>query len=174
MEHGLGTTHISLTLANFICSKQGMKTAYIEFNGTNQISSLNKNQGQKSFSYKGIDFFPNTTVTSLAEILHEDYSYFILDMGVLNTYTIQEFLRCDKPFLVCSQSKWRSTQLEKNLEKLFQNQTYPNQMTVIANLSEKESSFSPFFPGCRQVSFPYLTNPFQITPRHFRAISQIL
>lgn len=174
MEHGFGTTHISLTLANFLCSKLGMKTAYVELNATNQIRSLGNVKGNDFFSYKGIDFFPNISLTSLAEILHYDYQYFILDMGILNTYTLHEFLRCDKYFLVCSPSSWRIAQAKEKVKQLFKNQAYQNQMTVIMNLSKKESYFSTFLSSYKQIAFPYIANPFQIEPRHFCVISQIL
>ena len=73
MERGLGTTHIALALANYICSKLGMKTAYIELNTTNQIHALSQTQGKPSFTYKGIVFYPNTLFTSLPEILQKNY-----------------------------------------------------------------------------------------------------
>ena len=69
-----------------------MKTAYIELNTHNHICALAHNSKKPSFLYKGIVFYPNTTVTSLPEILRKDYRYFILDMGVLTTYTANEFL----------------------------------------------------------------------------------
>lgn len=174
MEHGAGVTHLSLTLANFICNKMGMKTAYVELNTTNQISALSKAQGNQIFSYKGIDFFPNISVTSLTNVLNYDYSYFILDMGVLNTYTIKEFFRCDKQFLICSPSKWKLPFAKEKIETLFKNHNVQNHVTVIMNLSEKTSTFSIFSILHRCVSFTYLENPFQIKPSHFHVISQIL
>lgn len=173
MIRGTGTTHVSLTLANYLCSKMGMKTAYIELNATNQIRALNKKQGTQVFSYRGIDIFPNTSVTSLSEILGFNYQYFILDMGVLNTHTTQEFLRCDKPLLVCSPSKWKLPHAKEKIETLFSNQNIQQRVTLVMNFRE-ESNFSCFSNMHRQVSFPYLENPFQINSRHFRAITKIL
>lgn len=161
----MGTTHIALTLANYLCSKLGMKTAYIELNTHNHISALVKKRKKPSFHYKGIVFYPNTNVTSLPEILRKDYRFFILDMGVLTTYTANEFLRCDKSFLICSPSKWRKNQLHKKIESLFKNQKQ-NCFTLIMNLNYEESY--------TYISFPYISNPFQIEPRHFRAISLLL
>lgn len=151
-----------------------MKTAYIELNGSNHISSLKKNYDRKNFLYKGISFFPKVNVTSLAEILRGDYSYFILDIGIISAYTVQEFLRCDKSILVCSPSTWRYHEIKEKIEQTFKNISYQNQMTVVLNLCEKESKFPIFCKQCRHVSFNYLTNPFQIEPKHFCAISQIL
>lgn len=151
-----------------------MKTAYIELNTTNQIRNLSRNSDKPSFRYKGIVFYPNTTVTSLPEILHEDYRYFVLDMGVLNTYTTNEFLRCDKPFLVCSPREWRYSQIEEKTEKLFKNLQNQNCIRVLLNLCEKESKSFVFSRNCERISFPYIENPFQIEPSHFHVISRIL
>ncbi len=151
-----------------------MKAAYIELNGTNHISSLKKNRDKKNFYYKGITFFSNVNVTSLAEILRHDYPFFILDMGIISTYTVQEFLRCDKPILVCSPCAWRNAITKEKIEKTFKNISYQNQMTVVLNLCERESNFPIFCKHCRHVLFPYLPNPFQIETKHFSAIYQLL
>ena len=143
-----------------------MKTAYIELNATNQISSLGKTRAANTFRYKGISFFPNASVTSLTEILRSDFEYFILDMGVLNLHMLQEFLRCDKSFLICSPGKWRLCETQEKIDLLLKNQSDQNQVTVIMNLCEKESK--------GQLAFPYLKNPFQLQPRYFHVFSQIL
>ena len=170
----MGTTHIALTLANYLCSKQGMKTAYIELNATNQICALSQKQGNSVFSYKGIVFYPNISVTSLPEILHKNYQYYILDMGVLNTYTVTEFLRSDKPFLICSQSKWRFAHINEKIEHLFQYEQKKNCIRLIMNLSEQESNFPHFSSFCEQFPFPYIPNPFRLEPKNFHAISRLL
>ena len=59
-----------------------MKTAYIELNTTEQIKSLSQNNTTDPFVYKGIHIFPSTKVTSLSDILSQNFDYFILDMGV--------------------------------------------------------------------------------------------
>lgn len=173
MDRGLGTTHIALTLANYLCSKMGMKTAYIELNSTNQIHTLSQSQGQPSFHYKGVRFYSNMTVTSLPEILHEDYRYFVLDMGVLTAQTIPEFLRCDKSFLICSSSKWRCSKIKEKIELLFHHQQQ-NCFTLIMNLSKKESTYTYFFKDYEQLSFPYVNNPFHLEPHNFHALAKLL
>lgn len=94
-------------------------------------------------------------------------------MGVLNTYTTVEFLRCDKPFLVCSPSKWRRSQSKEKIKTLFKNYHYQH-CKVIMNLCEKESNFSPLLEDCEHIPFPYFQNPFQINAHYFHAIYRIL
>ena len=151
-----------------------MKTAYIELNTTNQIHALSRTQGKPSFTYKGIVFYPNTLVTSLPEILQKNYRYFVIDMGVLNTYTTTEFLRCDKRFLICSPSKWRYVYEKEKIEKLFKNQHNTNCFQMIMNLHQKESTFSIFSKSCNSISIPFIENPFQLEPKHFHVFSLLL
>lgn len=150
-----------------------MKTAYIELNSTNQIHTLSHTHEKPSFLYKGVVFYPNITVTSLPEILHMDYRYFILDMGVLTTHSIPEFLRCNKSFLVCSPSKWRCSQIKEKIEFLF-HQQQQNCFSLIMNLTEKESTFTYFFHDYERFVFPYILNPFHLEPHNFHALSLLL
>ena len=151
-----------------------MKTAYIELNTTNQICALSQTRGKHSFPYKGIVFYPNTLVTSLPEILRNNYQYFILDMGVLNTYTTSEFLRCDKQFLICSQSKWRYSQIKEKVDKLMKKNHDTNCIQLIMNLSKKESCFHISSQSCEQFFIPFIPNPFQLEPKHFNVFSLLL
>lgn len=151
----------------------GMKTAYIELNSTNQIHEISRTQGKPSFTHKGVVFYPNTTVTSLPEILHKEYRYFILDMGVLSTHTSAEFLRCDKSFLVCSPNLWRRSQIREKIEVLFHYQQQ-NCFSLIMNLTDKRSTLTTFFDDYEQLYFPYISNPFQLEPHNFYALSLLL
>ena len=141
-----------------------MKTAYIEFNTSNHIKTLNKKRDTTFFSYQGIDFFPDTSVTSLLEILKMNYHYFVIDIGVLNTYTVREFLRCDQQFLIRSQGKWRLESERMQLANIFKTNTFQDRTTMIQNLSGT--------PDYRH--FPFIENPFHIKTSHFHVISQIL
>lgn len=154
----------------------GKKTAYIELNTSSQISSLHKRHVQKPFNYLGIGIFPCVTVTSLSEILALNYDYFVLDIGVLNAYTLKDFLKCDQRFLVCSLSKWKVQKTKEKLEKFFQyNNINTAHVTVLCNLVEEESKVLNFsnlsFPI---ISFPFIPNPFQLKPDVFHVFHQIL
>lgn len=169
----MGVTCICLALSNFIYSRLGRKTAYIELNTTNQIYSLSHGRNKKSFSYLGIDFFPCVTVTSLSEILNKNYDYYILDMGVLNVYTAREFTKCDKQFLVCSLSKWKQQQTLEKLNQLFQQTClYPGRVTILDNLQAKKSTFFSKFEN--RISIPFIPNPFQIETNLFCVFHRIL
>lgn len=176
MEKNSGVTFISLALSNFLHSKLGKKTAYIELNTTNQIQSLSPKQNEKYFSYMGFDIFPSITVTSLWEILCLNYDYFVLDMGVLNTYTAKEFSKCEHRFLVCSLSKWKIHQTLEKVEKFCQQTYIPKEhVTVLNNLKMQKSTFALFSTlPVKVISFPFIPNPFQLKPDTFHVFHQIL
>lgn len=120
-----------------------------------------------------MDFFPCITVASLSEILCKKYDYFILDMGVLNAYTAQEFSKCDKQFLVCSLCKWKKTQTEEKLRQLY-HQTYIHQecVTVLDNLQGKKSTPSILFD--HRIPIPFISNPFHLEPDLFHVFYRML
>lgn len=151
-----------------------MKTAYIELNATNQISCLSKAPKKKAFSHHGISFFPNATPASLAKILNGNYRYFIIDMGVLNTYTTKEFFRCDKQFLICSPSKWRLPHAKEKVDTLLRNTMNQNHVTVILNLCNKKSEVPRLPLVHRCIAYPFHPNPFQLEPKEFHALYRIL
>ena len=125
------------------------------------------------FTYIGIDFFPCASITSLTEILNKNYDFYILDMGVINTYVAIELAKCDKQFLVCSLSKWKRHQTEDKINELFQ-QTHLSQerVTILANLQTKKSIS---FPGFKyRISIPFISNPFQLEPDLFRVFHHML
>ena len=122
--------------------------------------------------------FPCVTVTSLSEIMALNYDYFVFDMGVLNSYTVKEFIKCDQRFLVCSLIKWKRGKTIEKLEQFFQsNHLETVHVTVLDNLQMNAKIIH--FPASSELpfpvfSFPFIPNPFQLKPIDFRAFHQIL
>jgi hypothetical protein len=176
IEHGTGVTCLSLAISNFLCSKLGKKTAYVELNATNQICSLSPGTGKRPFSYMGITIFPGTTHTSLPEILRMDFDFFILDMGVLNVYTANEFARYDRQFLVGSLSKWKRKHTLKQIEHLILNsRLHRDYLLILGNDDKKESKKTFFFEdGFRVCPIPFIPNPFRLDSELFSFFEKIL
>ncbi len=165
MFHGAGTTSISLAFSHFLRNKKRKKTAYVELNSSDEIRFIKGGTQKKMFYHMGIALFPNVTPSSLSDILQMDFEYFILDMGVLNTYTAEQFSHCYKQFIVGSLNSWKR---QKTLEKIkhFTKNTMIHQDKVIfiRVSAEKESNLSIFSnPFAKIVNAPYIPNPFQIS-----------
>lgn len=151
----------------------GMKTAYIELNTTNQIKSLSKRKSMKPFIHLGIHIYPSTKVTSLKEIFNQDFDCIILDMGVLTNYTVTEFAKCQKQFLICNCCEWkREISLEK-IENLFQSTILQKEHVTILKTFENTSTRF-LFSGLHFKAFPPITNPFQLPVTLFVDFTRIL
>ena len=113
----------------------------------------------------GIALFPNATLSSLSTILQMDFEYFILDIGVLNTYTAEQFSHCHKQFIVGSLNIWKRQKTLEKIELLLKNKTMDQDMVTFIRISnEKESTHSLFSkPFKKIVDAPYIPNPFQIS-----------
>jgi len=159
-----------------LCSKLGMKTAYIELNTTNQIYTLSSKRDNSSFTYKGFTVFPCVKVTSLAEILSKDYDYFVMDMSVLTTYLAREYAKCDFTFLVCSLCEWKMQSSLEKIEHLFQLTNLSQEcVTILNNLGNEKSTNHIFSKRKLQVvSFPFIRNPFQLQPKEFAIFAKLL
>ena len=176
IEHGVGTTCASLALANYLCSKLGKKIAYIELNTTDQICCLAKQRNCSCFSYMGITFFPSKTITSLHEVLIMPFDHFILDIGVLNTYTVTEFAKCNEQFLVCSLCEWKKALTLEKIDQFMQkNYLHQEYVTILGNVDIKKSklSVSPSVT-CRFFPLPLIENPFHLDWNHVEFFHQLL
>ena len=176
MNRNIGTTHVAMALSNYLCNKRLSSTAYVEVNGTNEISCLRKKPTDEMFRHMNIAFYPNSTFSMFNEIRKKEYKYIILDFGVLNTYSAKEFMRCDKRYILCSCSPWKEGQFSNYLGFLEENNINVNtDITLLGNLVEKNSYPDNFkFMNHKFDSIPYIANPFLITSQYFKLFENIL
>ena len=172
----MGSTTCALALCNFMNNKLGVHTAYLELNGSNEISLLNKRKDSKPFSYCGISIYPSVTLADLGDIFSLRYSCFVLDMGSLNPYTAPTFWRSDLCVIMCSLSPWQKSNREEFMKKLPENNILNQEKVILlANLGIKEqlAAFKQnIFHDVR--CFPYLPNPFRLTPKDWPFFETLL
>ncbi|MBR4025981.1 MAG: hypothetical protein IKJ01_00300 [Lachnospiraceae bacterium] len=175
-EHGTGTTCISLSVANFLYSKERKKTAYLELNPSNQIHFLGTYANNHAFTYFGITLFPNVTLSSLPQILEQDYEYFILDMGILNPNTALTFSQCDKQFIIGSLSLLKQQSVIQKIETLLKTPPiHKESVTILGNPGIKESNSAIFSKSfAKIIDVPFIENPFQIASDNFGFYKNLL
>ena len=173
----MGVTTASLAISTFLCNYYSLSVAYIEFNPTKEIHLLNPDSDKKRFSYKGIEIFSSITLSTIDEILIQDYAFFVLDFGLLNTYTVTEFKRCSLKLCICSLLPWKSQQLSGTL--LLLEQEYKNYQREVMFLESTENNKEN--PKCvssrcgiKVSPLPILSNPFQITSNEFMFFKSLL
>ena len=150
--------------------------AYVELNATNQIFLLNNRKSNGTFSKIGIDFFQNITLATLSDVLSHDYDFFVLDFGVLNQFTINEFKRCNLQLAICPLSPWKRNIFDEFVNMLKDNYTnYQKQITFLGNNKIKENLTQIHHVyKINILSLPFLSNPFQITSEDFDFFKRVL
>lgn len=160
-------THISLCLANFFRNKCKYKTAYIELNATDEIANLANNKDASFFRYKNIDFYPNATLSSLTELLDKNYKIFVIDFGVMNPRKMKDLFRCTQKICICPSAQWKTVDTSKESNINYEDKD----IKLLVNLVEKKPNFKA---SKKFFTFPFLQNPFHLTPQYFQYIEMLV
>ena len=115
-----GTTLTAISLAKFLYDNN-FGVAVYEFHdgGTFEIikNSYEEVEARDDmFSLAGMDFYPYDPYRSIADLLHGDYAYIVLDMGVYSRCNIPEFRRAHEKIIVCGVKDWEMPPLEEILK----------------------------------------------------------
>ena len=168
MEHNIGSTCLSIALANYLCNKKKASTAYVELNSTKEIQCMFGRSNSLTFSKVGIDIYPSMTLSSLSKLFNKHYDCLVIDFGVLNLYTFTEFMRCTDRLAIATDAPWKKSQLDAFLLEFKNNNiNVKEDIKLLGNLSTKK--VKPFHQ-----TIPYFENPFQLTSDSFGFFEEIL
>lgn len=110
IEKGVGVTHFSILLANYLRCVLKKKTAIIDFNNDEDYIYLGRRKGKKVkeniYDINGVAYYPRA-MNKLNEILSCEYECVIIDVGTsYNKYNIEAAM-CDKRFILLTASLWK-------------------------------------------------------------------
>lgn len=122
---GVGATHFSVLLSNYMSECLGKKTAYIECFPQTELKYMeefycldgNATSIRDYFSIYKVHYYKNVREEKIAKIMGNRYDCVVLDLGVDANKTKNEFLRCDKKIVVSNLAPWKSNELEEFLVK---------------------------------------------------------
>ena len=111
----VGVTHFSIMTACYAVSVLRRRTALLEWNQSGDFARLQEVYGKKNvmdstgktFNILDIYFFREAGREQLRECLERDFCMVIIDFGVFREDIRDDFLQCDRRFLVCSASEWQ-------------------------------------------------------------------
>lgn len=127
----IGTTHTAISIAKYLMdNRHGV--AVVELHNSVAFDCIknaydNVVEKKRMFSLAGIDFYPFDPTMTVSDIMLEDYSYIILDMGVYSKCNIAEFKRAQERVIVSGVKDWELNELEELIEsddKNFKNRYY--------------------------------------------------
>ena len=172
----IGTTHTAISIAKYLMdNRHGV--ALVELHDSlafERIKNYYENVVEKKgmFSLGGMDFYPFDPSRAVSDLLLEDYSYIILDMGVYEKCNIAEFRRAHERIVVSGVKDWELDELEELIEsenKNFKNRYY---FTFASNeMFELVKSSMDSLP-CFQA--PYNPQPFDDSEECAKVFSSML
>lgn len=136
----------------------------------------------------GITIHQNVTFNHLPEILSLGYDYIVLDMGVLNQYTLPEFWRNDIHFVLGHSYPTKGPYYHNFINFIFSsfrgenlNKKHLKELKIRRNISFLDSlglkDNAKNFYKQYQVSLdivPFIQNPFQLTSNEWRFFQALL
>ncbi|MGI6669571.1 MAG: hypothetical protein ACOX4M_09455 [Acetivibrionales bacterium] len=118
--HRSGATHTAISLARFL-HDNNFGVAVYEFHNSDTFQTMQNSYDEievkgDMFSLASIDFYPYNPDRSIADLLHGDYAYIILDMGSYFDCNISEFHRAHEKIIVCGAKDWEMPLVEEILK----------------------------------------------------------
>ena len=168
---GVGATHFSILLSNYMSECKGVKTAYIECFPSNEICHMeelycldgNATSTKESFSIYGIDYYKNVKEKKIAEIMGHGYDCIVFDLGKDINRMKTEFIRCDKKIVISNLAAWKYNQLENFLTRsgnLGANNLWEYGIAFTRKRDVKEMSRHYKIP---MFNIPYEPDPFNLS-----------
>lgn len=122
---GVGTTHFSLITAGYASGILGKRCAVLEWNSHDDFTRIHQicKKDEKSagvFRMLEADYYKKAGVNTLLLCKKAKYQVLIVDYGTVLEGNLEEFLRCDKQFVLGSLSEWQLgafLEFEKKREK---------------------------------------------------------
>lgn len=109
---GVGCTHFSIMLLNYLAGFQRKKAVLLEFNRSGTFEILERvctgrTRQDRKFRILDADYCKNAGQKELAGMLEQNYEEILIDFGSVDEAGWTEFLRCGNKFLIGSFSEWQ-------------------------------------------------------------------
>jgi hypothetical protein len=175
---GVGTTHLTIMLGNYLANGLGKTVALLELNRNKAYSDMQHIKCSKiskfCFEEKNLKFYENVSYDSIPEIMANNYNYMILDISSNDLFGKNEFIRCHKKIVVGSLSRWKVHEYINFLE----NMQLLSEVAVCQFLSlSRDGKAAEFIEDNYKVKInqiPFELNPFYIESSHMEWIARIL
>jgi len=175
---GVGTTHLTIMMGNYLANGLGKKVALLEFSGNNTYSEIMRRKCLKisktCFKMNGMDFYENISYEDISKIMANNYNYLILDVSYNCILGRNEFFRSHKKIVVGSLSKWKA----QEYLKYFENTQFGMGNAACKFLSlSKDCEMVKIVKDKYRVSIgqiPFEENPFYIGSNHMEWIGKII
>lgn len=170
---GVGATHFSIALANYVANVLQQKVVYISFEEKSEVSNMILSK-QQEYEFMNVCYCSCATAIRISELWNEGYDYMILDFGKdFPTYRA-EFLRCEKKVVLGSLILWKKAYFDQRMETLKKEMHYETwDYYALFGIKEDKKEFKIDY-GISIRTFPYIEDPFQIKKETYAFFQEAL
>ena len=118
-EHRVGCTHHAIHMAHYL-SNHGFKVAVAEYEGVDKkiLEEIIDSVSDGRMQYKGVDYYPDFSLSSLPDLNIKNYHFVIVDFGVYKEEICEEFGRCVQQIMISGSKPWEVKRIRKIYEIL--------------------------------------------------------
>jgi len=177
----VGVTHISLSLANLLCSGLKQRVLYIELSNNSQLLSLVGEQpvdicGHTGYIYKGVNYLLQCSVQEAKEAFINWDGSIIVDISTLSDDTLWIFNQCKSQIVIGSMKPWCKKHFYLFINNMkghidINNIRFFNKSTIINERERKEfrSEFSQ-----NLATLPDIHDPFHLKESDFKPLLNMI
>lgn len=181
---GVGTSHLAISLANYLTGVKRKKTALLEWNDHGDFERIGRFAGKEwretdqsrnkgeVFRIMEVDYYKMADPSVLSFCLGRDYHYIILDYGEVTESSLCECARCDRKILVGSLSEWKAEAFLEVLEQAG-NRDESWRMAVVSGGEDTRREIEKLF-RCRLQRLPASADAFRITREEIPCFEDLL
>lgn len=179
-QPGVGVTHLSLCLANYLCSAKKYRVNYIEICDKSSIYELLKENGiyigdESCYKFKGVNYYPDSSVALAKRLIFSENAINIVDISHMSLDTISLAMVCTRFFVIGSLKPWckenyqaflhYASSIEVDMRR-FKYRTGPFDEELADRFSRENHIVVK--------SLPVLSDPFRLKPSGFDVLENIL
>lgn len=107
-----GATHLTICLANILCSVRGERVAVLEWNSHQDFMKM---EGictgslgiTKPFQVLGVDYYKEAGIREWELCMQQPYNYVLIDYGEADEQVLYEIGRCERRIMLGSLTEWQ-------------------------------------------------------------------
>lgn len=181
-DSGVGVTHLSIMLANYLASKKQRSVAAADFSESRSYEVLHRlyedmmpeEIDNPSFRIHQVDYYSGIVPIDIAMLLQMGYEYVIMDLGRMCSRSLEEAKRCHIRILLGGCCEWRKNHLMDAIERwILPEREFVWQIAAFLGIDTvKEQIEHQFAVQIQRI--PYEEDPFVLHRNHFAPLSKLL
>ena len=133
---GVGTTFLSMALADYFAEYKRKRTALLEAGGQHQLQSLCPRE--KVFSVGKVSVYPHVHSEEVPQLCNGKQEITILDLGNDYTKVRLDFLRCSRKIVIGSMTPWKKNAYMRLMDQIQQEENYKQWLRSVILFGKKE------------------------------------